>query len=121
MHEHRIQHFRMLASGTSTCADHRAHGERQVDLTAEHVAHECCVVHELVETHTQKVDEHEVHHRTQTGCGSADRGPDEAHLRDRTVAYARGAELGDQPARLAERSTPGVHNALTLFAGAAGD
>jgi hypothetical protein len=111
----------VLRGGPQPRADERPHDERHLRLAAEHVAHLGRLVEERVEAHADEVHEHQLGDGPEPGRRRADRDAEVAHLADRRVDDALGAEPADQPARRAHDAAPGVLDALRLAAAAAGD
>src|SRR5262249_26999464 len=77
------------------------------------------LVEQHVEARADEIHEHQLDNRAQPGRRGADGHPHEAHLADRRVDDAFGAEAADETARGAQDPAPGVLDSLVLAAAAA--
>ena len=97
----------MLRCHTDAGADMRDHRERHLRAAAGHVVRERGLVHQRIQAHADKVDEHQLGDRPEARHRGADRGAQVAHLRDRRIQHAVRAELGVQSLVLGEGAAPG--------------
>ena len=83
---------RKLAPGAGRHADHQRHAE----LVARHVADRGGGIENLIEREQAEIDRHQLDDRPHAGHRGANAGAGEARFRQRRIADALGAELGEQ-------------------------
>ena len=84
---------RELASGARRHPNHH----RDRELAARHVPDRRGVVHDLVDAEQAEIDRHDLDDRLRAAERGADGRADEGRFRERRVANAFLAELGEQP------------------------
>ena len=110
----------MLGGAAKSGADAGQHGERDLDLAAEHVPHFGGVVQQLVHADAHEVHEHQLGHGPHAGGGSADGRAHKGRLGKGSVQHPLVAELLEAHGG-AEGAAPGVNDAQVLPAGAPGN
>ena len=87
----------MLRTGTGAGTNHGAYYHRCARLSAKHIAELGNLIKNLVETHAQEVDKHELCNRAQPGQRSAPCCPHNRRLGNRCVNHSAQPKLGGQP------------------------
>src|SRR6266404_6519149 len=75
----------MLCRRTESRADHCANHNGRYRFAAEHITKFGCLVEDLIEADSHKIDKHELHDRAQTTRRGADGCPDKGRLGYRSV------------------------------------
>jgi hypothetical protein len=102
-----LETLRMLTPRRPPGTELRAHGQRHLGRAAGHERELRRLVQELIETHTDEVEVHDLDDGTHAGHGRADRETHDRSLGDRRVAHAVGKPLV-QPAREPEHVAAGA-------------
>jgi len=99
----------VLGGAAGAAAGGQTHHHGQVYLAAEHIAHLCGLVHQLIHTDGKEVVEHQLSDRAQAGGSGANGGTDDGALGNGGIAHALGSELVEHAGGHAEAAAESAY------------
>ena len=104
-----LQGLRVLCGGTYSCAAGQAYHHGHGDFSAEHIAHLCRLIHQLIHAHRQEIAEHQLGNGAQAGGGGADSGANNGTLRNRGIPYPLVTKLIEHTGSNTKAAAEGSH------------